>query len=114
MVPNVAYTLSQNETSVNEEQNDDIEKASNVEYTSAYDSPEDMADIQIVEQQIYKEFSVDDQNSASAYMSIIGAFLGMISMFAIKIGSRAIHRLQRKQSASLEKTEIDYSGGAMI
>jgi hypothetical protein len=124
VIPSQSYTLSQNGTDADEEEDDDdednVEKVTNAEYTYAYNDPEEMVKVEMAEQKIYTEFSQEDYNAASGYISILGVFLGMCSMIAIKLGSRAIGRLQRKKAAldanTLvgEKAEIDYNGGEMI
>ena len=108
-MPTIAYTMSQNST------------ISDDETTSmyVYDTPEEMVDIDVAEENVYAEISQYVENESSGLNAIIGVFLGMCSMGTIQYLSRAIRRSKKKNiivdidNASNSTLETKYNGEAM-
>ena len=109
VMPTIAYTMSQNST------------ISDDETTSmyVYDTPEEMVDIDVAEENVYAEISQYVENESSGLNAIIGVFLGMCSMGTIQYLSRAIRRSKKKNiivdidNASNSTLETKYNGEAM-
>jgi hypothetical protein len=108
-IPSTAYTLSENSTSTNNDNN-------SVE-SGAEDDDENSTQIQQFQDANYQEVArYENATSSTGYITLLGVFGAMFSMMAIFTSSRALRRLQQKATliGNAKHSVTDYRGGRVV
>eukprot|EP00979_Chaetoceros_neogracilis_P013930 scaffold4204_cov221-Chaetoceros_neogracile.AAC.2 len=108
-IPSTAYTLSENSTSTNNDNN-------SVE-SGAEDDDENSTQIQQFQDANYQEVArYENSTSSTGYVTLLGVFGAMFSMMALFTSSRALRRLQQKAAliGNAKHSVTDYQGGRVV